>query len=83
MTTLTLSTGRVVILHRPKIGSLRGVNLKAIENFDIDALAVLAERVTDLTPAEFYDLDISDALTVVEAMAGFLTPRPSSPSATA
>ncbi|MFY2089915.1 phage tail assembly protein [Achromobacter xylosoxidans] len=62
-----------VLIRKPKAGALRGVNLMALVQVDVQALRTVLPRVCDpiLTPAEIGELDPADLLNVGAALASF------------
>ena len=71
MSTVTLSTGRVVELREPKAGELRGVKLLDLLQMDPAAHAPVVERTTEMTAAEFYALGMVDAARIMRGMTDF------------
>lgn len=70
-----LSGGREVVLRRATAGELRGVKMIDILQLDTAAHAVLIPRISDLTAAEFYALDMCDAFAIMGEVVSFLEPK--------
>jgi hypothetical protein len=71
MSTVTLSTGRVVELREPKAGELRGVKLLDLLQLDPAAHATVVDRTTEMTAAEFYALGMVDAARIMRGITDF------------
>lgn len=72
--TVNLSDGRAITLTMPTAGQLRGVKLLDVLQFDTAAHALVVDRCSNLTAAEFQALAIPDAMRLMEATIGFLSP---------
>lgn len=71
-----------ITLQRPNTGHCRGLNLKDVLSFEINALAVLLPRITQptMTSQDVYELELMDTLKIAEAITGFLENTENSPS---
>lgn len=64
-------------LRRPDSGSLRGLAVTDIMRMDVDALADITPRIcTEITKAEFMELDPYDIAQVGQELVGFFTSPP-------
>ena len=61
-------------LVKPNTGHCRGLSLKDVLSFEINALAVLLPRITlpAMTAQEVYSLELMDTLKIAEGITGFL-----------
>lgn len=61
-------------LVKPNTGHCRGLSLKDVLSFEINALAVLLPRITlpAMTSQEVYSLELMDTLKIAEGITGFL-----------
>lgn len=71
MSTVTLSTGREITLREPKAGELRGVKLLDLLQLDAAAAALVVDRTTELSAAEFYALGMTDAARIMRVLVDF------------
>ncbi|MBG6248732.1 MULTISPECIES: phage tail assembly protein [Symbiopectobacterium] len=71
-----------VTLIKPTTGTLRGVNLAAVANSDVDAMIKVLPRMTvpALTEPEITRMELPDMIATAGKVIGFLTPK--SPQAT-
>lgn len=65
-------------LHKPNTGHCRGLNLKDVLSFDINALATLLPRITSpaMSAQNVYELELMDTLKFAEEIGNFLAPSP-------
>lgn len=72
-----------IILVKPNTGHCRGLSLKDVLSFEINALAVLLPRITlpAMTSQEVYSLELMDTLKIAEGITDFLENSKSSPVA--
>ncbi len=63
-----------ITLIKPNTGHCRGLSLKDVLSFEINALAVLLPRITlpAMTAQEVYSLELMDTLKIAEGITGFL-----------
>ena len=63
-----------ITLIKPNTSHCRGLSLKSVLNFEIDALAVLLTRIAlpAMTEQEVYALELMDTLKIAEGITGFL-----------
>lgn len=63
-----------ITLVKPNTGHCRGLSLKDVLSFEINALAVLLPRITlpAMTSQEVYYLELMDTLKIAEGITGFL-----------
>ena len=63
-----------ITLVKPHTGHCRGLSLKDVLSFEINALAVLLPRITlpAMTAQEVYSLELMDTLKIAEGITGFL-----------
>ena len=63
-----------ITLVKPNTGHCRGLSLKDVLSFEINALAVLLPRITlpAMTAQEVYSLELMDTLKIAEGITGFL-----------
>lgn len=71
MITVTLSDGREITLLEPKAGELRGVKLLDLLQLDAGAAALVVDRTTELSAAEFYSLGMTDAARIMRGLVDF------------
>lgn len=71
MITVTLSDGREITLREPKAGELRGVKLLDLLQLDAGAAALVVDRTTELSAAEFYSLGMTDAARIMRGLVDF------------
>lgn len=72
--TVTLTDGRTLTLREPRAGELRGVKLLEVLQLEVHACALVLERITDLSAAEFYALRPVDAMVLMTELVGFFEP---------
>lgn len=72
--TVTLSSGREIVLREPMAGDLRGVKLLDLLQLDVSAAASVVERVSELSAVEMYALSGADAVAVMTGLVGFFAP---------
>ena len=65
-----------VTLRKPDTGSLRGIALTDILRMDVDSLADLVPRLSQITKEEFLRLDPYDVTMIAKEVIGFLTTPP-------
>ena len=72
-----------ITLIKPNTSHCRGLSLKSVLNFEIDALAVLLTRIAlpAMTEQEVYALELMDTLKIAEGITHFLEKTNSSPTA--
>ena len=72
-----------ITLVKPNTGHCRGLSLKDVLSFEINALAVLLPRITlpAMTSQEVYTLELMDTLKIAEGITGFLETSSSSQTA--
>ena len=72
-----------ITLVKPNTGHCRGLSLKDVLSFEINALAVLLPRITlpAMTAQEVYSLELMDTLKIAEGITGFLEASNSSQAA--
>lgn len=72
-----------ITLVKPNTGHCRGLSLKAVLNFEIDALATLLPRITipAMTSDDVYKLELMDTLKIAEGITHFLEAANESPTA--
>lgn len=65
-----------LILIKPNTGHCRGLNLKDVLSFDINALATLLPRITSpaMSAQNVYELELMDTLKFAEEIGNFLSP---------
>ena len=65
-------------LHKPNTGHCRGLNLKDVLSFDINALATLLPRITSpaMSAQNVYELELMGTLKFAEEIGNFLAPSP-------
>ncbi len=66
-----------VTLRKPDAGSLRGVTLTDIVRMDVDALAEVVPRLSQITEPEFRQLDPYDLMMVGKEVTSFFVIPPS------
>jgi len=71
MSTVTLSDGREITLREPKAGELRGIKILDLLQLDAGAAAMVVERTTEMTAAEFYALGMVDAARIMRGLVDF------------
>lgn len=76
----------LITLRRPNSGELRGLNLLALIQMDVDAVTTLVPRISQpmITKPEVQDLDPADFTALAMVVNGFLQQKgqkPASPSA--
>ena len=71
MSTVTLSDGREITLREPKGGELRGIKLLDLLQLNTAAAALVVERTTEMSAAEFYDLGMVDATRIMRGLVDF------------
>ncbi len=66
-----------VTLTKPNAGALRGTNLTALLQMDVEALTLVLPRVSEpaLTQADVRNMDPADLVQLGSAVAGFLLPK--------
>ena len=64
-------------LRKPLAGDLRGIKLLDVIQIDMAAVGEIIPRIstTGMTKAEFFKLDLSDAMNISEAVNGFMSPN--------
>lgn len=81
MVQVALSDARVVELRAPTAGELRGIKLLDVLQLDPGAHAVIIDRVSTLTAAEFNVLPMPDAMALMTEVVNFFQPTDRSPPA--
>lgn len=77
------NTMKEITLVKPNTGHCRGLSLKAVLNFEIDALSILLPRITlpAMTADDVYKLELMDTLKIAEGITAFLEKSNESPTA--
>lgn len=66
-----------VTLTKPNAGALRGTNLTALLQMDVEALTLVLPRISEpaLTQADVRNMDPADLVQMGSTVAGFLLPK--------
>lgn len=69
-------------LVKPNTGHCRGLSLKDVLSFEVNALTVLLPRITvpAMTAQDVLALELMDTLKIAEAITNFLAPTEPSPA---
>lgn len=66
-----------ITLHKPNVGAMRGVSMRALLDINVDALVTVLPRISDpkLTEQEVDKLDLPDLLQAGILVASFFLPE--------